>query len=294
MGVAEIALRWRERAVEDAKKTELEEMWHALMDNAADSPADALADPRCPQYGDPHPDYPTHVLTHREGRRVAKTRPPRIDIVTRYTASPTDAQKLEAKSIDPLSRDMEVTRDTREITIPLLIDRISDAIICNTVGDPIAGLTTTREVVVYTVTINVDSNPAQVDQLAGKMNAAAVSIWGDNWPTHTVRLIRGPVSLKRSELGQQYRRCTYTLVCDPSTHNLKVLNAGLYEMINGEKVPCEINGERVTTPVPLDSAGRMIPAAVLQANPVTAPHYLDVHQFEEADFNGIQLPSSIV
>lgn len=294
MAVADIYLRWRERAVEDEKKTELEEMWHARMDNAADAPADALADSRCPQYGDPHPIYPTHLLTFREGRLVKKTRPPRIDIVTRYTASPTDAAKLEAKSIEPLSRDMEVTRDTREVEMPLLTDQISGAIICNTVGEPIAGLTTTREVVIYTVTINVDSNPAQIDQLAGKMNDQTVTIWGDQWVKHTVRLIRGPVSLKRSELGQQYRRCTYQLICDPETHNIKVLNAGLYEMINGEKVPCEINGERVTTLVPLDANSRMIPAAALQANPVTAPHYLTVHKFDEADLNVIQLPSAII
>ncbi len=293
MGVAEIALRWRERATEDEKKTEMEEVWQALMQAASDSPADALDDPLCPQYGEPHPIYPTHLLTHREGRLVKKTRPPRIDIVTRYTSSPTDAAKMEAKSIEPLSRDMEVTRDTREITIPLLIDRISNELICNTVGDPIAGLTTTREVVIYTVTINVDSNPA-IDQLAGKMNSQQITIWGESWFAHTVRLIRGPISLKRSELGQQYRRCTYQLICNPETHNIEVLNAGLYEKINGEKVACEINGERVTSPVPLDSAGRMIPAATLQANPVTAPHYLTVHQFEEASFSSIQLPSSIV
>jgi len=293
MAVTEIALRWRERAVEDAKKTELEEVWIAVCDDPTDGPAVALADTRCPQYGDVHPIYSTHVLTHREGRHDKKTRPPRIDIVTRYTSSPTDAAKLEAKSIEPLSRDMEVTREQREITVPLLKDAISDAVIRNTAGELVAGLTTTREIVVYTISVNVDSTPP-VDAYAGKINSAAVSIWGETWAVHTVRVIRGSISLKKTELGQQYRRCTYQLICNPETHNLKVLNAGLYQKVDGERVPCEINGERVTSPVPLDEDGRMISAAALEADPVNAPHYLTIHQFAEANLNAIQLPSSII
>lgn len=292
MAVFEAYLRDKQGASETPNDSDFVDVWIAKCDNVADDHGTVASSPLVPAYGSQHGTYTAYRVSKREIRNQDKARPILAEVVLTYSRN-FDVAKLEAKEIDPLQRDMEVTRESQEIDVAMLTDAITGEILRNKAGDIITGQTTKCILRIYRVTVNVDSL-VPFESLAGKVNSTPVSIWGENWGVHMVRLAGAPkYHSKRSDFGTTYYRCTYEVVCDPRTHDLKILNAGFNELINGTQRPIKVEGQDITQPVPLDSNGKRIPAAILNANPVTVPVILTFARFEEADLNVVPLPSSV-
>ncbi len=292
MAITAAYLRDKQGAKETPDATDFTEVWIGKSNDVADDMADFGASPLVPGYGSPHADWPNFRVSNREFRNQSEARPILCEIVLTYSRN-FDVAKLEAKEIDPLSRDMEVTREAQEVDVPLLRDAITNAILRNTAGTIIGGQTTKIILRVYRVTVNVDSLVPFEDK-AGKVNDGDVTIWGETWPAKTVRLGVPRYHSKRSDLGVTFYRCTYEVVCDPRKHVLTILSAGVEEKVNGKPRPITVEGQHITQPVPLDSTGRPIPPAVLDANPDTAPVYLEFNRFQQTDMTSVPLPSSVV
>lgn len=291
MAVADAYLRDKRQAKETKDDSDFTEVWIAKCNNVADDLATVGASALVPAYGSAHPNWPACRVTAREFRNQSEARPIIAEVVLTYSRN-FDVAKLEAKEIDPLSRDMEVTRRAQEVDVPLIRDAIDNKVLLNTAGELIGGQTTKIILRIYRVTVNV-AGLVPFEAAAGKVNDRDLHIWGEQWSPKTVRLGTPEYHGKRSDLGTTYYRCTYEVVCDPRTHKIKVLNAGLHEKVNGDLVPIQVRGQAITQPVPLDSNGRRIPPATLLANPDTAPVYLEFNRFEETDLSIVPLPSSV-
>lgn len=222
---------------------------------------------------------------------------PFVTIVTNTYSDRLDIQDIENKSkeLQPLDRTPKVSRRYVEIEEPLTKDQITDAIIRNTAGDQILGLKRKRIQVVYDLEGYFGVNPLWLELINGTINKFATVIYGRSWAAHQLKFNLQSISPLQFERGQYYYTVKATLIGDdnPWGHKLHTLNAGLREkdFFAGNKlVRCKINDTEVTHPVPLDAGGYMITPAALEADPINAPHYIDIARDKEADFAVIGLP----
>ncbi|MHC4877567.1 MAG: hypothetical protein ACYTGL_13810 [Planctomycetota bacterium] len=193
----------------------------------------------------------------------------------------------------PLDRRATVDRVDRDITIPFL-RTTDDALVTNTAGDPFSPpLTTTLRGAVYTVRYFSATIDAWHNDYRKLTNVSPIWIRGQQWPAKT--LLINSVSIKDELWGQDQLFYGLTVVIhgDPRDHRRHVLNDGLFETPGGnadKRRRCRIGNREVTTPVPLNNDGEQIPEADLLADPVNAPVFLDLEEFEAVDFSAMLPP----
>ncbi len=273
--------------------------WRLTSDRRYDGPDEALIYSGIPKLNAPWEvdgvENPWFRVVNRQCEMLTDS--PFVSIVTNTYSDKLDIQDIENKSkeLQPLDRTPKVSRRYVEIDEPLTSDQITDAIIRNTAGDPILGLKRKRIQVVYDLEGYFGVNPIWLELINGTINKFATVIYGRGWGPHQLKFNLQSISPLQFERGQYYYTVKATLIGDDNTwgHKLHLLNAGLREkdFFAGNKVVrCKINDTEVTHPVPLDAGGHMISPAVLEADPINAPHYIDIARDKEADFAVIGLP----
>jgi hypothetical protein len=73
---------------------------------------------------------------------------------------------------------------------------------------------------------------------------------------------------------------TFRFLFNSGGWDAKPLNAGMRQLIGGERKPINLGGQEATTPVPLDNDGKPL-------DPAAAPIFLEFKRYAATSFNGL-------
>ena len=260
-------------------------------DNRADGSTIVLASTLLPQYGANlslwKPAY-VNATRFRCGTRNAVSiaaSPFWFEVECEFR---TQFDEIADRDRQPLDRRAKVEKSDRDVVVPFIIAADSSTLIMNTANDvPIPPLTTTIRQSVYTVRWNSPTIPAWLTEEKKYINTNRFNIRGTTWPAKTLKIDATSFGDELWHQGQRYFPLSATIIGDLRKHIRHVLNDGLYELDRSltKKQRCMIGDEPVNQPVPLDINGRQILEAVLVANPITAPVYLDFEEFKTISFS---------
>lgn len=264
-----------------------ERAFRVVTDDKTDRESVIFAHGSCPALGAAHPDNSGALCLRREPRQQSDS--PLHWIVTcsystRYGNVETDD--------DPTVWAAEVDYDDQELQVPLITDVDTGKAIVNTAGDPPnPPLMTRRSATVINILKRVTSVPAYLFDYRFTRNASPITIEGQT-------IAAGRAAITSIRLGRiqkhkttAFRELSIRLEIARTTHKIDVLNAGYYQLRDGNqklKEQCLLsNGEPVQSPVPLDASGRQIAAADLPDAAVVNSW----NQYPAVDFTPLGLPA---
>jgi len=291
-------------ASENGAEGEFTLRYFAFTDDADDQAPIVLASNLLPQYGNLlstwEAGHPKASNFRCGARNAVPVHGPMVFAVEcEFSTNPAGGEteaRYENRNVAPLNRRTEVSKSDRDIEVPFYSDPVAKSLHLNTAGDPfMPPLKTTERQSVYTVSWTTSRLSAWMSAEKKYINKDAVTIRGRRWDKETLLIQSVDHSDEVWESGVQYYKVTAHIVGWKRGWKRQILNAGLFELPAGtssfsKRRRCRIAGEPVTEPVPLAKAGYRIPESKLAADPVNAPYYLQLAEFEPIRFGGI-IPS---
>lgn len=224
-----------------------------------------------PAYAEAHPADSTCYAT-----TISYSQLPETPLAWTVTAGYTSERELNE---NPASDEVLVSWSSEIYQEAIFEDYTGDAIL-NSAGDYFIDPSPTREAahLIAKIKANVTSVPAWVLTYQNAVNDSSITIGG-------LSIGAGLAKMQRLEIGERQLRdgvTFYPLSFEIHIHSdgwrLKPLDAGFRELVSGEAVQITVDGDEVTTPVPLNGSG----VALNPATPSTAV-FLDFQIYNEVD-----------
>jgi len=272
------SVRSSEHVLGDKKVTRNHTLrWRVETDTILDGSQTVLLSPAVAHLLDAHPDDPAALANRvRVSQRSENGRIWNLDVD--YS---TDA-KSDQPDDDPLLEEREVSWASATVSAVAAKDRDGKAIL-NSAGDPFdppieverphAKLTVARNEASFSGTTAI----AYIQ----KVNSTQFS---GGAPGTVLCMDINANEQERNKI--KFWRVTYEFEYAPEGWQPDILEQGLRQLVSGNVETCKDNdGEAVTTPVPLDSAGAQIDASTLPGTAV----FTTFNVYKEIDFNQLGL-----
>ncbi len=191
--------------------------------------------------------------------------------------------QTDRENDDPFSDAVEIDADDELITFPLFKD-LNGKMIANTVGDPIGGIEQERSVEIIRFSRNEPRRDYARDR-AFRYSTNLNSYSGAPKDTLKMRSIKSKPMYRN---GIAFWRYTYEMAYREDKWQPSILNAGMYQLVSGSRVPCvDRYNEPVSDVVPLTNAGVQVAQSALP----NAAVFNDFVTLQRTDFAALGLPS---
>jgi hypothetical protein len=254
-------------------------VFRAITTSNYDNAATILSDYRFPIVG---AYYPNDVLAFCRSIRPRQMARSKLIWIVTATYS-TERQIVE----NPLADPAEISWATESRTRPYFQDRSGDAIL-NAAGfyfdPPIEGDDSRW---VATVKKNLGGVPSWILSYRDAINNAVTYIDGVTVQAYKAKLSNVTIGKWEERNNILYRPLTMKIALNNDTWRRQTLNDGFYELASPGADPTPVldtNGDPVTSPWPLDAAGKMI-AKPTPANAI----FITSQLYQEKDFSVLPL-----
>lgn len=291
MSVVSVKRRWQDNEADD-EQTRLS--WLVTCDNPEDDPiafVGALqSSGDLPYRGSPHPYNP---FLRSRGPKLKRYQGSPLHWIceSEYKIFSNDRKEEESEQRqdhpNPIDRDPVITRTFEKVDRAIHKDRDGNAIL-NSAGDPFEEPVIAQETYpVWNISVNLEEDPAWMDELCDKVNQNAITIRGRNYPAGEALFEPGEVSDEKTEAGQDYFRVNCRILINRRGWKERRYDNGYRKKQDGDLVRITVEDEDGETtypndPVLLDGAGDVL------ANPTPENAVeLEFETFEEGDFSQI-------
>ena len=226
----------------------------ALTDSISDDETVILSHADCPKVGDIHPnDVDAYCRSVRATNQ---------DFSKKVWTVEAEYSTDREINISPIADPVEITWDTENYQRPYFKDRNGYGI-TNSAGDPYdpppEGDDSRWTV---TVTKNVDVVPEWILTYRDSVNAAAFNLDGLAIPAGSAKIMSIKIGKWEKRSIFWYRTVSITMAIDSAGWQLSLLDAGFRKISGAGRVNItnSIDGENVTSPVPLNGSGGVLAA----------------------------------